>query len=377
MNMKLAWLLPLVVAFAACSGKGKVREPTPLQPVEESQASSSTVWSRHTWLGSDFSQLQVAAEPDAVFVSDRHGEVQALDPSSGERIWRNALDVRASAGPGVLDALVVVGTLDGEVVALSRADGSERWRKNVNSEVMAVPVGAGQLLVVRTVDGRTYGLNADTGEEIWQFERTVPNLTLRGLSEPTLLAGKVYVGLDSGRMASLDGLTGRVVWEQLIAAPSGRTELERIADIDAPIAASANELFVASAGGEVVAVDAETGQILWRRPVRTTTSMVTVGERLIVTDTNGVVWGLDTRTGSADWTQEGLQYRGTTAPTQQGRLVVVGDMKGYLHWLDPNTGAFVGRGRFGSKGFQGVLATLDDQLVVQRGDGRVGVLQVQ
>jgi outer membrane protein assembly factor BamB len=377
MNWKLAWYLPLAITVAACSGKGKVREPTPLQPLAESQASSSTIWSRHTWLGRDFSQLQVAAQPDAVFVSDQHGEVEALDPESGARIWRNTLGVRASAGPGVLDALVVVGTLDGEVIALSRADGVERWRKSVSSEVMAVPVGAGQLLVIRTVDGRIYGLNSDTGEEIWQFERTVPNLTLRGLSEPTLLAGRVFVGLDSGRMASLEGLTGRVVWEQLISAPTGRTELERIADIDAPIATSASELFVASAGGEVVAVEGETGQILWRRPVRTTSSMAVVGEHLIVTDTNGVVWGLDTRTGSADWKQEGLQYRGTTAPTAQGSYVVVGDMEGYLHWLEPTTGAFVGRGRFGSKGFQGVLATLDDHLIVQRGDGRVGVLQVQ
>ena len=227
------------------------------------------------------------------------------------------------------------------------------------------------------MDGRTYGLNADTGEELWQFERTVPNLTLRGLSEPTLLGGRVFVGLDSGRMASLEGLTGRVLWEQLISAPAGRTELERIADIDAPIAASARELFVASAGGEVVAVDGDTGQVLWRRPVRTTASMAVVGERLIVSDSSGVVWGLDTRTGSADWKQEGLQYRRTTAPTVQGNYVVVGDMKGYLHWIDPATGAFVGRSRFGRSGFQGAFATLDDQLVVQRGDGRVGVLQVQ
>lgn len=377
MTWKLAWSLPLVITLAACTSKGKVREPTPLQPLAESQTSSSTLWSRHTWLGRDYSQLQVAAERDAVFVSDRHGEVLALDPETGDRIWRTALDVRASAGPGVLDALVVVGTLDGEVIALSRADGVERWRKSVNSEVMAVPVGAGQLLVVRTVDGRTYGLNADTGEELWQFERTVPNLTLRGLSEPTLLGGRVFVGLDSGRMASLEGLTGRVLWEQLISAPAGRTELERIADIDAPIAASARELFVASAGGEVVAVDGDTGQVLWRRPVRTTASMAVVGERLIVSDSSGVVWGLDTRTGSADWKQEGLQYRRTTAPTVQGNYVVVGDMKGYLHWIDPATGAFVGRSRFGRSGFQGAFATLDDQLVVQRGDGRVGVLQVQ
>lgn len=377
MKWQLACCAPLILLVAACSGKGKVREPTPLEPLEQSAASASTQWSRHTWLGSGHSLLQVAAEQDAVFVSDRHGLVQALDPQTGARIWQSALKVRASAGPGVMDDLVLIGTLDGELIALARADGVERWRITLSSEVMAVPVGAGQLLVARTGDGRIYGLDPETGTERWQFERTVPNLTLRGLSEPVLLGGRVFVGLDNGRMASLEGMTGRLVWEQLISAPTGRTELERIADIDAPIIASGSELFVASAGGEVAAVDGDTGQVLWRRPVRSTHRMLLAGERLIVTDTQGVVWGLNMRTGSADWKQEGLQYRRTTGPAASGDHVVVGDGEGYLHWLNPETGAFVGRSRFGRKGFQGVIANLDDQLVVQRGDGRVGLLSVQ
>lgn len=367
----------VITGVVGCSSKGKVREPTPLQPIEAPAVDARVQWSRHVWLGGQFSRLQVAAHRDAVFVSDRHGRVQALSPEDGAPIWRQDLDVRASAGPGVTSDLVLIGTLDAEVIALSRADGSERWRSPVSSEVMAVPVGAGQIVIARTVDGRIYGLNADTGETIWQFERTVPSLTLRGLSTPALLAGRVFAGLDNGRMVGLEGLTGVVAWEQLISAPAGRTELERIADIDAAITHAGTDLFVASAGGEVAAIDGETGQILWRRAVTTTHNMAVVDDKLIVSDRDGVVWALDARTGSAEWKQEDLLYRGTTAPAAVEGRIVVGDAQGYLHWLDPASGAFVGRHRFGRGGFQGEPIAVDGQLVVQRRDGRIGLLALE
>jgi outer membrane protein assembly factor BamB len=372
-----AVIILVATAVAGCSSKGQVREPTPLTSIDAPAVAPSLAWSRHVWLGDLFSRLQVVAEADALFVTDRHGHVQALSPQSGEPVWEQSLDVRASAGPGVAGDLVLVGTLDAEVIALSRADGSVRWRSPVSSEVMAVPVGAGDIVVARTVDGRIYGLDAATGEARWQFDRTVPSLTLRGLSKPALLAGRVFAGLDNGRMVGLEGLSGEVAWEQLILAPSGRTELERIADIDAAVAHAGGDLFVASAGGEVAAVDGDTGQVLWRRAVRTTQNMAVVNNTLIVSDRDGVVWALDARTGSAEWKQEALQYRGTTAPAEVAGYIVVGDDQGYLHWLQPETGALVGRHRFGRDGFQGQPMNLDGQLVVQRSDGRVGLLALE
>src|SRR3546814_14265873 len=111
-------------------------------------------------------------------------------------------------------------------------------------------------------------LEAATGTEQWMVDRTVPSLTLRGLSAPVVVGNRVYVGLDNGRVLALRTSDGQVAWEQVVSAPTGRNELERITDIDAPLLSDGGELFAASFGGELACLDDETGQILWRHALK-------------------------------------------------------------------------------------------------------------
>lgn len=372
--MKALWLLPLALALGACSSKGKVREPAELTRIESPAVAPYTEWSRRVGHGKQYSRLQVMTQADALFVADQQGEVQALDPRDGRSIWRSATGARLIAGPGVVDDLILVGSLDGEVIALDRADGSERWRRTLSSEILAVPTGAGPVVVARSVDGRVYGLDSSDGTVRWSFERGVPSLTLRGLSAPLIHGGRVFVGMDNGRMASLDPATGQLIWEQLIAAPSGRSELDRLADIDADLVPNGTEVYVASAGGEIASVDGETGQVLWRHGASSYTGLTVIDDRVIVSDTRGHVWALDARTGASIWRQQALEYRRLSTPEVLGRLVVIGDFEGYLHWLDPASGDIVGRTRAGNAPLQGPPSTLEDRLIVLNRDGRLAAV---
>ncbi len=367
---------PIVVAFAclilvACSGKENVREPAELRDIASPAVQPKRAWSRSVALGDHFSRLGVAVADDALFVSSAAGQVRALVPDTGRPIWEARTQTRASAGPALAGDLVLVGTLDAEVVALSRADGRERWRHTVSSEVMADPVSTLDLVIVRTVDGRLHGLERDSGALRWTFDRSVPSLTLRGLSAPLLHGGRLFVGMDNGRMAALDPDNGQLLWEQVIAAPTGRSELERLADIDADLVAADKEIYVASVGGELACVDGDTGQVLWRRSIASYSGMALVDDKLVVSDTDGRVWALDARTGAAAWKQEDLLYRRLSAPAAQGDLVVLGDFEGYLHWLSPRDGSLVGRVRAGSAAFQGAPVTVGDQLLAYSRDGRL------
>lgn len=372
--MKALWLLPVALLIGACSGKGKVREPAELTRIESPAVKAYTVWSRKVGHGKQYSRLQVSPQADALFVADQKGAVQALNPVDGRPIWRSRTNARLIAGPGIVDDLIVVGSLDGELIALDRADGSERWRRTLSSEILAVPTGIGPVVVARSVDGRVYGLNSSDGEVRWSFERSVPSLTLRGLSAPLIHGGRVFIGMDNGRMASLDPANGQLIWEQLIAAPSGRSELERLADIDAALVPNGTELYVASAGGEIASVDGETGQVLWRHSASSHSGLVVVEDRVIVSDTRGHVWALDARTGASIWRQQALEYRRLSAPEVLGPHVVVGDFEGYLHWLDPQSGDIVGRSRAGDAPLQGPPSTLEDRLIVLNRDGRVAAV---
>lgn len=375
-TMKKLALVVLAVAIAACGGKSTVREPTKLASLKNPSVKPVTLWSVSAGDGSDghVSGLRLNLESDALFAAEVDGTVYAWSPDKGKLLWKTDTKARVISGPSVSGDQVLVGTLDAEVIALKRSDGTELWRSKTSSEVISSPVGSGEIVVARSVDGRVYGLNATAGQRVWSFDRDVPNLVLRGSSAPLIIGGRAYVGMDNGRVASLRLNDGEPVWEQAIAVPSGRTELERLTDVDAELLDGPDCLLAASFGGEVACLEAESGDVVWRRSIRSYTGMAATEDKLIVTDDVGAVWGLDLHTGAAAWKQEAFLYRRLSAPAYFEGHVVVGDFEGYLHWLDPSTGAVVGRSRVGSDPIVRAPVPAEGKLFVMNSTGRISAV---
>lgn len=339
--LALAGLLP------ACGTKGPVREPAELTRIEAPALKPRVAWSASPGEGSGelHTRLRLALEPGLLLTADVEGQVDALDPKTGRRLWRVDTEARVIAGPSLVGGLVLLGTMDAEVIALNRADGTQAWRSLVSSEVLAPVAGEGGTLVVRCGDGKLFGLSAETGTRKWSFDRAQPQLTLRGQSAPLIRDGVVYAGLDNGRAVALQLETGDVLWEQIVAAPEGRNDLDRIVDIDADPLVFSDGVYAVSFGGELAAVSLVEGRVAWRRPVKSYSGVALLGAVLAVSDDEGVVWALDAQTGAALWKQEGLKYRKLSAPAAVGGYVVVGDFEGYLHWLSPEDGRIVARVR--------------------------------
>lgn len=370
---------PVVLALllAACGGKENVREPSPLQQVEQPVLKAATAWSNSVSGGDSYSTLRLSLQADALITAGEDGTVVALDPLSGRTLWRSKTGSRVISGPAVSGELVLVGTLDAEIIALKRADGSPAWRSRVSSEVMAPVASDGRTVIARSVDGRVYGLSAADGSRQWEFDRSVPNLTLRGLSEPLLVGSRGFAGLDNGRVVAFDAATGQARWEQAVAVPGGRTELDRITDIDADLVADGSRVCAASFGGEVACFDSDNGEILWRRSVKSYTGFALVGQLLVITDEAGVVWALDAESGAAAWKQEGLRYRQLSAPAAFGDYAVVADFEGYLHWLNPRDGRIVARGRAGSAPVHAPMVAGESLLYVLNAAGKISAVAVK
>lgn len=345
-SRSLLLLLPvLALGLAACSSDGPVREPAELQKIVSPDFKPKVLWSKAPGSGSGslHSGLRLAVESDVLLTADVSGDVYALDPASGRRLWRARTGARVISGPSVSGDLVLLGTQDAEVIALKRADGSEAWRARVSSEVLATPVGSGNVVVARCGDGKMFGLAAGTGSRLWNFDRAVPPLVLRGMSPPVIDGNSVFTGMDNGRAAGLRLDTGEVLWEQLISAPAGRSELERIVDVDAELLVANDGVFAISFGGEIAAVSAADGRVAWRRPIKSYTGVAIDGRRLAVTAEDGVTWMLDGQSGAALWTTDVLKYRGLSAPVFVSGRVVLADQDGYVHWLSPEDGRVVAR----------------------------------
>ncbi|HAZ61872.1 MAG TPA: outer membrane protein assembly factor BamB [Gammaproteobacteria bacterium] len=331
------------------------------------------LWSASVGGGTDgrYLRLRPVLDHGRVFAAEFDGDVFALTLEGGRRLWSMDTQTHVTGGPGVGEGLVVVGSRDGEITALSADQGAVLWRAQVTSEVLAEPaVGLG-VVVVRSADGKVFGLDAGDGRRRWSYDRIVPTLSLRGSSAPVIAGSIVMIGFDNGRLVGLDLLEGTSLWEANVGVPRGRTDLERMVDIDGDLTVADGTLYVASFQGSLGAYDVDTGEVQWTREISSYSGVAVGRDHVFVSDDAGAVWAIDRSNGEVIWKQEGLRNRSTSAPAVVGEHVVVGDFEGYVHWLDVSTGEFAARERADSSPVITAPLVVEDLLLVYTAGGDV------
>lgn len=390
MIKRVATLVLMGVALSGCTtvkgwfaGKDaeakKALEPAELVKFEPT-AKVDRIWS--TNLGKGEKRIGVRQGPvvadGRVYAAAITGGVHALDLQTGKTVWtyepakvKKQPKQRLSGGPGVGEGLVVIGTLDGQVIALDANDGSEKWRAKVPGEVIAAPAIAQGIVFVRSNDGRVTAFDAGNGTQKWFNPRELPMLTVRGNAPVVAGPGVLFIGNDDGSVAALGMQDGRTVWDQMVSNGEGRTELERMSDVDGAPVLEGNTLFVSSFKNQTMAIEGPTGRPLWARDHGGAGGVALTSGNVIVTDNKGGVFGLDKASGSAMWSQTGLARRSLTGPAIHGDYVVVGDYKGYLHWLRTDNGELAARAKSGGDALLAQPVVADGILLVQNVDGKL------
>ncbi len=358
-------------------GKDRSKDPTPLVQITPS-VNVSKLWG--VSLGKGEEHLGVAQRPaiadGRVYAAAVEGGVSAFDLRSGQSVWRYASELPLTGGPGAGEGLVVVGSLEGDVIALDAATGAEKWKSKVANEVLVAPAVGGGMVFVHSNDGRVTALDAGTGERRWFYSADVPALTVRGNGAMTVGPGILFVGNDNGTLTALSMTDGGVVWTTPVAQPEGRSELDRMADVDGPALLDNTTVYATSYKNHTVAIDGPSGQLIWDRENGGPRGLGLSNSAVVVTDPTGKVWGLDKNTGSSLWQQDGLAYRSTSAPAVQGDYAVVGDLEGTVHWLRLSDGAFAARSSVGGA-ITGQPAVAEDIVVVQTTDGQLAAFALQ
>jgi outer membrane protein assembly factor BamB len=306
----------------------------------------NTLWNESIGVGADGQTLKLvpAIDENKIFAADREGVVQARNAATGSLLWEVDTDLHFAGGPGLGAGTVVLGTSDAEVIALNSENGAVLWKSAVASEVLSVPVIANGIVVVRTTDGAVIAFNEKTGAKLWHYEIGVPALSLRGTGAPIVVGENLIDGYDNGKLIALQLSNGKTVWETPIAMPKGRSEIERLVDLDVDPIEAGGVIFIASYHGGVAAVQATDGEGLWRNETISSYSGLSNDFRyLYLSDTQSHVWQLEQRSGASLWKQQDLHQRGLTAPAVYSNYVVVGDYEGYVHWLSSTDGRQLGR----------------------------------
>lgn len=374
-------LLPVMLVLGGCGIFGDDEEETePMELVDiETTVSIKRLW--NVKVGADAKHLRVALQPagdgQRIYAASRDGNVVALNPENGKELWRTRLDIELSAGPGVGENVVVVGSADGFLIALDATSGGEIWRADVEGETLAQPLVRENVVVAITIDNRLRALSAFDGTSRWIVEQSTPLLTMRGSAAPVAVGTSVIAGFDNGRLMAVNLASGDVDWDQMLSPPSGRSDLERLADVDGQIGTVGQDIYAAGYQGSLAALAAESGQALWSREISTFEGVSADWNNVYTTTADGQVVALTRSDGDEKWRQGSLLRREPTLPIPFHTTVVVGDMEGYLHFFNNFDGDPVARLRLGSDAISADPVVVADRLYVQSDSGSVAAFAVQ
>ena len=375
-------LLATMLALSACKAKDdkkKVDQPVELVDIKNPTVKIQKVWGASVGGGGKKLRLGLglAKAGDRIFAAGADGEVAAFNLQTGKQLWRTKTKIDLSGGTGASLDLVAVGSADGQVLALSASEGKELWRADVKGEILSAPAVGLKEVVVRTVDGRLRALNVADGAELWSTEQQIPRLTLRGAAAPVIAHDMAFSGFDNGRVVAVNMADGATVWDAPVSPSHGRTELERLNDIDAAVKVVDQEVYVAGFQGRAAMLALDNGQIWWTRDLSSYRGVDVDDEQMYVSTSDGDLVALKRRTGTEVWRDASLKHRGLSAPAVVGDYVVVADLDGYVHWYDRATGTLAGRAKTGGDRVTNTPLAADGMLYLINDAGGITAMRGQ
>jgi len=361
-----------ILGLSACSSKDIDPDDLPAELVSfKPTIKVRKVWSKG--IGSGTENLRLALRPaengSTIFAAAHDGSVLALDAVTGKKRWGADTDLPLSAGPSTDGKLVVAGSSNGDVIALDAATGEFRWSVTVTSEVLAAAVIVPGKVIIRTVNGKLAALDSATGATLWTIQQSMPRLSVRGTSAPVVANNLVICGFDNGRVTAVDISDGTIVWDVLLEAPSGRTAIDRLVDVNSVVQVAGGDVYVVGYQGRLGAIALESGQLLWSREMSSYNGLAIDVKTIYVSNQQSEIVALSRASGRQLWRRKDLRNRDITGPAVIGGSVVVGDFEGNLQWYDLSTGDLQARVKAGSDRITSQPLVVNDILYVMNDGG--------
>lgn len=376
-----ALAISLALSLSGCStlggwfGSGEPRIKPAELPTFQPSASMARLWEVNVGAGLPYT-FTPASDGQAIYAAGRDGRILKIDAATGRELGRIDTGRRLSAGVGVGEGLVLVGTPRGEVLAYRAADGQPAWTAQLSGEILTPPQARGGLVAVRGNDGKVWALDVADGKRRWVYSRALPALALRQPSGLLLGDRAVYAGYPGGRLAALSLANGAPIWETNVALPKGVTELERIADVTGALALSDRLICAGAFQGRVACFDRINGQGIWGRDISVLRGVAMDKRQLYAADSVDTVHAFDRERGVSPWKQDKLRDRRLSTPLPLDRYVVVGDYQGYVHLLDSESGSFAARIATDGSPIMAAPIAVPQGLVVQTANGGVYAFKI-
>lgn len=370
--------LPLFLSLAACSSTPSAPEPGPLPDLPAERVRLERVWKVSAGDGvGEVTRLRPAASGQQVVVASHDGVLLAVNAESGQTLWRQKTGLPLSGGPALGYGVVIVGTAKGELLAHDATTGARLWQVLLGAAVQSLPVLTAERVLVVTADGVVHALDRASGEQRWTYTTPVPPLSLRGRAAPLVIGAQVLVPTAAGKIISLDVDTGIVEWDVRVAANTGRSELERMVDIQGELLLEGDsDLYSVGFQSQLTALNVQEGRRRWQHEVSSVQGLAAGLGNIYVVDTGGTVIALDHESGKPVWKQPDLAWRGLVNPVVLGPVLVTGDADGRAHILSQSDGKVLGRERLVRDRLVS-LSVQGDQLLAWSADGVLSAWKIR
>jgi len=303
-----------------------------------------------------------------IYALDAVGSVSAFSASSGSAIWRVSLKPERetpkssllsfslggdSGSGGYGGGLAVDGgrlyaaSGFGNVVALDPGSGKKLWEKQLDAPVRAAPAAVGDKVFVVTLDGKFYCLAGADGGELWSVRGLPQQASLISNASPAVDGDIVVVPYPSGDLVALHVMDGSAAWSESLSRTRMTSELTSMSDAARP-AIDNGTVFAVGHAGRMVATQTATGERLWSLNIPSTQQPWVAGDSVFVVDTQGQLLAIARKDGKVQWT---MKLPGTAAwsgPTLAGNMLWLASAKGELVGVDAATGRAVSQKDLGS-----------------------------
>jgi len=376
MKLNNLLFLPLLIFLIACeTGTKDTEKPNELKKQINEKFSFERRWSVNAFKSLPLGKINIASNEDSIFIFDSKGEIKAFS-NNGKKIWSKKLDIEISSGITLGFNKLLLSTSNGDVYCVSKDSGDIIWKYSTSGEVLSPPATNGDIVAIQNIDGRVTAVDLDTGEFRWDYRSVIPNLTLRGTSEPTFYQGFLYIGFANGNLAKIAPRSGVTQWEIPITTSKETSEIGRIIDIDGNFVFSGGIVFVATFQGDVAALDTRTGRFIWKEKTSTANDLLYSRGKIILVDEKDQVLAYSQNSGNLEWFNKDFFLRKLTSPSSLKSLVVYGDFQGFLHALDISQGEQVARKRI-SRSKIISISTKDENVLTLDSKGKLSLFTLQ
>ena len=345
MYLKNYVFLIFFIFLVACETGAKEEEkPNELTKEFSEKFSLDKSWSLNVFKSMPSGKVRISSDDKNIYVFDSKGEIKSIS-KNGRKTWSNKLDTNISTGITLGFNKLLLSSSDGNVFCLEKSSGEILWQYSTEGEILAPPATDGDIVAIQNIDGRVTAVDLDTGKFRWDYRSVIPNLTLRGTSEPSFYEGFLFVGFSNGNLAKIEPRSGVTQWEIPITTSKETSEIGRIVDIDGNFVFSGGIAFVATFQGDIAALDARSGRFIWKEKTSTANDLLSSRGKIILIDEKDQVLAYSQNNGDLEWLNKDFYLRELTSPKKIKSLIVYGDFQGYLHVLDTNQGEQVARQR--------------------------------